>query len=96
MWDGYKDVQFGWLVVNESKSSTSKQALFLVMYIPSRELLEIWAMQNYEKVSVSKVSNHGRYFLISSVQIYYFIAFICIIDYSTPILVYLELLVLQD
>lgn len=53
-------MQFGWLVVNENKSSTSKQALFLVMYIPNRETLEIWAMQNYEKISVSKVSKHGK------------------------------------
>lgn len=65
MWDGYKDVQFGWLMVNENKSSSSKQALFLVMYIPNKEALEIWAMQNYEQISVSKVSKHGRYFSIS-------------------------------
>lgn len=57
-------MQFGWLVVNENKSSSSKQALFLVMYIPNREALEIWTMQNYEKISVSKVSKHGRYFSI--------------------------------
>jgi len=62
--DGYKDVQFGWLIVNESKSSNSKQALFLVIYIPMRESIEIWAMQNYEQISISKVSKHGRYFLI--------------------------------
>lgn len=55
-------MQFGWIVVNESKSSSSKQALFLVMYIPSREALEIWTMQNYEKISESKVSKHGRYY----------------------------------
>lgn len=61
-WEGYKDVQFGWLVINENKSSSSKHALVLVMYIPSRESLEIWAMQNYEKISTSKVSKHGRYF----------------------------------
>lgn len=60
-WDDYKDVQFGWLMVNESKSSSSKHALFLVMYIPCKESLEVWAMHNYEKISVSKVSKHGRY-----------------------------------
>uniref|UniRef100_A0A2S2P4L9 Rab3 GTPase-activating protein non-catalytic subunit n=1 Tax=Schizaphis graminum TaxID=13262 RepID=A0A2S2P4L9_SCHGA len=61
-WDGYKDVQFGWLVVNENKSSSSKQALFLVMFIPNREVLEVWSMHNYEKISVSKVSKTGRLF----------------------------------
>ncbi|XP_022162830.1 rab3 GTPase-activating protein non-catalytic subunit isoform X1 [Myzus persicae] len=60
--DGYKDVQFGWLVVNENKSSSSKQALFLVMFIPTREVLEVWSMQNYEKISMSKVSKTGRLF----------------------------------
>lgn len=61
-WDGYKDVQFGWLVVNENKSSSSKQALFLVMYIPTKEVLEVWSMHNYEKISMSKVSKTGRLF----------------------------------
>jgi len=60
--EGYKDAQFGWLVVNENRSSSSKQALFLVIYIPSKAILEIWAMQNYEKISVLNVSKNGRYF----------------------------------
>ncbi|XP_025425417.1 rab3 GTPase-activating protein non-catalytic subunit isoform X2 [Sipha flava] len=59
-WEGYKDVQFGWLVVNENKSSNSKQALCLVIYIPNREVIEIWSMQNYEQISIVKVSKFGR------------------------------------
>ncbi|XP_050425334.1 rab3 GTPase-activating protein non-catalytic subunit [Adelges cooleyi] len=61
-WDDCKDVQFGWIVVSENKSSSSKQALFLVMYLPNQESLEVWAMQNYEKVSALKVSKNGRLF----------------------------------
>lgn len=65
-WDGYKDVQFGWLVVNENKSSSSKQALFLIMFIPNKEVLEVWSMHNYEKISVSKVSKTGRCVLLQT------------------------------
>lgn len=91
--DGYKDVQFGWLVVNENKSSSSKQALFLVMFIPTREVLEVWSMQNYEKISMSKVSKTGRYVVM---QTSWVIDSICItsihvLDFFTQISVCLEL-----
>lgn len=53
-------------MVNENKSSSSRQALFLVIYVPNRESLEVWSMQNYEKILVHKVSKHGRYVLFSN------------------------------
>ncbi|XP_050524026.1 rab3 GTPase-activating protein non-catalytic subunit isoform X2 [Daktulosphaira vitifoliae] len=62
VWNDCREVQFGWLVVNESKSSNSKQALFLVMYLPFKESIEVWSMQNYELVSEIKVSKSGRLF----------------------------------
>lgn len=76
IWHGYKDVQFGWLVVNENKSSSSKQALFLIMYIPNREVLEIWTMQNYEKISESHVSKYGRYFVIDFIYNHYIVFYL--------------------
>jgi len=63
------------------------------MFIPTREVLEVWSMQNYEKISMSKVSKTGRYVLIQTLWV---IDSICIpsihvLDFSTQISVCLEL-----
>lgn len=63
------------------------------MFIPNKETLEVWSMQNYEKVSTSKVSKTGKYVLLQTLWV---IDSICmdsihVLDFSTQILVCLEL-----
>ncbi|XP_065332946.1 rab3 GTPase-activating protein non-catalytic subunit [Cloeon dipterum] len=71
MWKGYREAQCGWIEVRDpaiklSSSSGSKSksrprtALFLVIYLPKKGIIEIWAMQNGPKVASIVVSKEGR------------------------------------
>jgi len=67
MWKGYRDAQCSWIQVDEQFSTSSKAkgregrtALFLVIYAPRRERLEVFAMQQGPKVASFEVNKHGR------------------------------------
>ncbi|XP_059473324.1 rab3 GTPase-activating protein non-catalytic subunit [Neocloeon triangulifer] len=68
MWKGYREAQCGWFEVRDpaakqasSKSKTRpRSALFLVIYVPKKGIIEIWAMQNGPKVASFNVTKEGR------------------------------------
>lgn len=67
IWKGYRNIEVGWIVVEEDLSETktlSKQATFLVLYAKKRGILEIWCAQNGPRVGSFNVGKNCKLFYI--------------------------------
>ncbi|KAK7862418.1 hypothetical protein R5R35_008896 [Gryllus longicercus] len=53
MWKGYRNAQCGWLEVQEDahKREQARTALFLVIYSPNMNCIDIWALQHGSRVA---------------------------------------------
>nr|CAD2205693.1 unnamed protein product [Meloidogyne enterolobii] len=61
IWKGYRQARCGWIEKQQKCSSNShpSKALFLIIYVPRRGLLEVWSMQNGPRISAFEVDD-GR------------------------------------
>ena len=66
---GYRDAQLSWLQVQEptskmkhkSEPAFKRSALFLAIYGPRRGVLEVWSIQQGDRVAAFNVSKGSRY-----------------------------------
>uniref|UniRef100_A0A914LGZ4 Rab3-GAP regulatory subunit N-terminal domain-containing protein n=1 Tax=Meloidogyne incognita TaxID=6306 RepID=A0A914LGZ4_MELIC len=63
IWKGYRQARCGWIEKQQKCSAPHQpapsKALFLIIYVPRRGLLEVWSMQNGPRISAFEVDD-GR------------------------------------
>lgn len=72
MWKGYRDSQCAFLNVLDPECKSrrhdrrqARYALFLIIYLPKKGLIEIWALQQGPKVASFSALKHGRLFYMN-------------------------------
>ncbi|KAL7078296.1 hypothetical protein ACQ4LE_002037 [Meloidogyne hapla] len=65
IWKGYRQARCAWIEQKGSVPHQTAKALFLIIYVPRRGLLEVWSMQNGPRISAFEVED-GRLISINS------------------------------
>ncbi|XP_066592229.1 rab3 GTPase-activating protein non-catalytic subunit [Prorops nasuta] len=70
MWKGYRDAQCGWIEVDEEGKHSSRKshsrgapvrtAQFLIIYAPKKGIIDIWGIQQGNKITTFTASKNGR------------------------------------